>query len=935
MSQSSLSGILTFLFTDLENSTPLWEQHADLMQEISARHDQLLRSAFEAHGGRIVKTTGDGFHVAFESPANGIVAALTGQQAIAAEAWPEEIGTLKVRMGLHAGESQAREGDFYGPEVNRAARVMGIGHGGQVLVSAAAAALLRGRLPDGAELIDLGLHRLKGLSEAEQIYQLSHPALEADFPPLQSSVSIPHNLPTQLTTFIGRRRELADVSQLLANNRLVTLTGPGGTGKTRLMLQSAGHLIDDFRDGVWLVELAPLIKAELVAEKAASVFGVRGQPDRTLAESLALFLRRKATLLLFDNAEHLIQASADLVDHLLTACPQVKILVTSREPLSIPGEMIFQVPALSLPAQGVVAEADLEASEAALLFIERARAVHPDFKLTADSVLAVAEIIRQLDGIPLALELAAARMRVMTAEQIAARLNDRFRLLVSGRRTALPRQQTLQTLIDWSWNLLEEREQVLLRRLSLFSGGWILEDAQRVTSDAQLDEFDVLDGLDGLVNKSLVTAEPLANGTVRFNLLETIRQYARERLVESGEAEAFSGRHAAYFAGLVREADTAKTQEETMAWIERLVGDTDNFRAAFDWLEIHDPLLSLSTAGKLMILGLQGFWQGFWSFSPSQARRWLERAIEIGRKLEVREEHQQERRKHLAIALSALAINYFALGRHEEGAAAGAEAVSILRPFGESQDLAYALGSFAFNLSFLGRLDEAFESGQEAREIARLQGGGVALSLALASLGMSAMMRGDYEKTHEYLTEGKAALKELGSSGVGPQVLVLEGQLLALTGDLERAEAIYREAAERFEALREPTQTAITRSELAHTLRGQGKWEQALPLYRETILYFQDMGHEPAVANQLECFAYIAIAQEEPAKAARLLGAAQAIRERTKNPINLPWEKAEFDQAMQQLGQTLGGAGRDAAFTEGRSMTLDEAVAFARAGTAG
>jgi predicted ATPase/class 3 adenylate cyclase len=599
MSKAPLSGILTFLFTDLEGSTSLWEQYPELMQTVSARHDELLRAVFEGNGGRVVKTTGDGFHVVFASPADGIAAALAGQQAIATEVWPVEVGSIKVRMGLHAGEGQAREGDYYGPDLNRAARVMGIGHGGQVLVSGTTAALLRGRLPDGAELIDLGPHRLKGLSDLEQVYQLVHSSLETEFPPLQSSVSIPHNLPTQLTTFIGRTRELKEVKRLIESNRLLTLLGPGGTGKTRLMLQAASDLVERFPDGVWLVELAPLTNPELVTEKTAGVLGVRGLPDRSLSDSLAVYLRRKEILLLLDNAEHLIQTSAELAERLLMLCPQLKILTTSREPLSIGGEAAFQVPSLSLPAENVMTEAELEASEAVQLFLERARAVRPDFELTTSNVPAVAEIVRQLDGIPLALELAAARLRVMSAEQIAARLNDRFRLLVGGRRTALPRQQTLQALIDWSWNLLEESEQVLLRRLSVFSGGWTLEDAQQVASDAQLDEFAILDNLEALVEKSLVATGSLPDGGDRFHLLESIRQYARERLSEADEDDALGARHATYFVGLVREAEAANTQTETVLWIKRLVQETDNFRATFNWLENHDPMLFAGTRHRV------------------------------------------------------------------------------------------------------------------------------------------------------------------------------------------------------------------------------------------------------------------------------------------------------------------------------------------------
>jgi predicted ATPase/class 3 adenylate cyclase len=928
MSETPLSGILTFLFTDLENSTVLWDRYPNLMQEVSARHDHLLRRAFETHRGRVVKTTGDGFHVVFESPADGIAAALAGQEAIAAEEWPAEIGTLRARMGLHCGESKARDSDYYGTELNRAARVMGIAHGGQVLVSNAAAGLLRGRLPDGAALIDLGLQRLKGLSDPERVYQLTHPGLETDFPPLQSSLSNPHNLPTQLTSFIGRAMELQEVKRSLESNRLLTLLGPGGTGKTRLMLQTASELVEQFPDGVWLVELAPHTSPELVVEKTAEVLGVRGQADRPLVDALVLYLRHKETLLLFDNVEHLILASAELAEHLLGACPGVKILVTSREALSIDGETTFRVPSLSLPAADVARAAELETAEAAQLFLERARAVQPDFKLNAGNVAAVAEIVRRLDGIPLALELAAARLKVMPAEGIAARLNDRFRLLVGGRRTALPRQQTLQALIDWSWNLLEDSEQILLRRLSVFSGGWILEDAQQVAGDAPLDEFAVLDNLEALVDKSLVATGSLLDGSGRFQLLESIRQYAQDRLSEAGEDETIGKRHAAYFAGLVRDTEAADTQVETLAWIKRLVRETDNFRAAFNWMEKHDPRQFLESAGKLILLD----GQGFWSFSPPQARRWLERAIEIGRTAEAPEEMVQEYQLHLGLALGAMSSINFFLGRHEEGATAGAKALSILRQLGESRYLAFLIGIYAYNLNYLGRWSEAFEAGQEARELARAQKDWVALSIALAVLGLSTLMSGEIEKVYEYLRAGKAVIQELGSSWVGLTILMMEGRLFVISGDLESAESIYREANDGFQGYGEPAQMNITRSELAHTLRRQGKWEQALPLYRETILYFRDRGHEPAVANQLECFAYIAIAQEEPEKAGRLLGAAQAIRERRHNPIHLPWETADYENAVKQLSEMLGGAGRDAAIDEGRSLTLDAAVSLARTG---
>ncbi len=469
---------VTFLFTDLEDSTPLWENHPDVMQELAARHDALLRAAIEAHRGQVVKTTGDGFHAAFEASSDAVAAALAGQQALLAETWPAETGPLRVRMGLHTGESRPRAGDYYGSEVNRAARIMGIAHGGQVLLSEATAALLRSARIAQLSLSDLGEHRLRGLAVAERIFQVHHPALPADFPPLKSLSVYKHNLPVQLSTFVGRGKELADVQRLLKETRLLTLLGPGGTGKTRLMLESAEELVGEFTDGIWLVELAPLIDPDLIPERVAAALSVQEQPGRPMNETLVDFLRRKQLLLLLDNVEHLVRESAEVAEHLLTHCPKLKILVTGREALFIPGEVTLQIPSLSLPSDnGSSTLEEIRASEGVQLFLARAQEFHPDFVLDQANAAQIADIVRRLDGIPLALELATARLRMLSVDQIARRLDDRFRLLTGGRRTALPRQQTLQALIDWSWNLLDEKERQLLQRLSVFSGGWTLNAA--------------------------------------------------------------------------------------------------------------------------------------------------------------------------------------------------------------------------------------------------------------------------------------------------------------------------------------------------------------------------------------------------------------------------------------------------------------------------
>ena len=480
------TGTVTFLFTDIEGSTKLWEQYPEAMKTALARHDEILKQTIEGHHGHIIKTTGDGIHAAFETAHDGVSAALHVQQAVAAEKWEEiKPHKIKVRIGLHTGEAEFRAGDYYGSTLNRAARLMSIGHGGQTLLSSTAADLVYDQLPEGASVRDLGKVRLKDLVRPEHVFQLTHPDLSAEFPPLNSFDSHPNNLPIQLTSFIGRERELAEAKSQLASARLLTLIGPGGTGKTRLALQIGAEMLPDFADGVWLAELAPLADPVLVLPTVASLLGLREQPDMPLNELLIDFLRDKELLLILDNCEHLLESCSKLADQLLHVCANLKIIGSSREPLGIAGETVYRVPSLSVSKPDEVKSETLIKSESAQLFIERALAANPKFNVSDKNALSVAQICRRLDGIPLALELAAARVASLSVEQIAARLDDRFRLLTGGSRNALPRQQTLRALIDWSYDLLSDDERALMRRLSVFSGGWTLEAAESIRLPAR------------------------------------------------------------------------------------------------------------------------------------------------------------------------------------------------------------------------------------------------------------------------------------------------------------------------------------------------------------------------------------------------------------------------------------------------------------------
>ena len=586
------SGTVTFLFTDIEGSTRLWETYPGVMKAALARHDALLRTLIEANNGRVIKTTGDGLHAAFASAADGVGAVVATQRALLAEAWPEPV-SLRVRMGLHTGEAELRDGDYFGPALNRAARLMAVGAGGQILVSQATAGLLQDRLPAGVSLADLGEHRLKDLVHPEHVFQVVAPDLPNEFPPLKSLTTLPHNLPVQLTSFIGRDKEIAGVRRLLGGTRLLTLTGPGGAGKTRLSLQVAAEVLTEYADGAWLVELAPLADPSYLAPALAAVFNLREMPGRSLAVVVADYLAAKTLLLVLDNCEHMIEACARLADDLLHACPHLKILASSREGLGLAGETTYRVPSLVLPDAGPATPASLATSEAVRLFVERAQAAQPYFALTAGNAAAVAAICRRLDGIPLALELAAARVKLLSADQIASRLDDRFRLLVGGSRTALPRQQTLRALIDWSYDLLPPDECRLLRQLSVFAGGWTLEAAE-----AMGEGIDVLDVLAQLVNKSLVLVDEQGD-EARYRLLETIRQYAREKLLEAGESEGARNRHLAFFLHFAETSEPKLLGRDMIDILDQWELEQDNLRAAMEWALETDPLAALRLAAAL------------------------------------------------------------------------------------------------------------------------------------------------------------------------------------------------------------------------------------------------------------------------------------------------------------------------------------------------
>ena len=615
------SGTVTFLFTDLEGSTERWETQREAMKSAVARHDALVRAAIERHRGYVFKTVGDAFCAAFDTPLDAVRAAIDLQVALAKEDFSAVDG-LRARAGLHTGYADERDGDYFGPAVNRVARLMSIGHGGQVLLSAATRELVHEDLPASASLTDLGRHRLKDLAHTEHVWQLNVVDMPNAFPPLKSLDLLPNNLPIQPTSFRGREHDLEKVKSLLAEHTLVTLFGAGGVGKTRLAVQAGGDLLDQYPDGVWLAELATITDPKLVTSVIAKVLGMSQPESYRVNDTIPQWLRRKQTLLIIDNCEHVVEAVAELVDSICHTCPSARVLATSRQPLGIGGEAVYRLPSLAVPGTiGRLRAEDAAQYGAVALFVDRAALADARFTLTDDSAPVVVEICRRLDGIPLAIELAAARAKVLSLSNLAHRLNERFKILTAGSRTALPRQKTLGALIDWSYDLLSTREQTLFDRVSIFAGTFTLDTATFVCAGNGIDEIDVLDLIASLVDKSLLVADTTGDHE-RYRLLESTREYGLEKLTLRGEREPLARRYAERFLGVALEADRKLDSMPLSEWLARLDPDVENFRAVLEWAldQRRDAALGGAVAGALEMF----WWHGG---LEAEGRRWIEMAL--------------------------------------------------------------------------------------------------------------------------------------------------------------------------------------------------------------------------------------------------------------------------------------------------------------------
>jgi predicted ATPase/class 3 adenylate cyclase len=854
---------LTIVLTDVEGSTHLWEAHHEAMARALAAHDRLVSQVVASHGGRLVKAKGEGdssFSV-FTSPAQAVAAALELQRALAAEPWPLP-APLAVRIAVHAGEVQEREADFYGPVVNRCARLRAIGHGGQVLLSAPVAELMREDLPKGAYLRELGLHRLKDLAAPERVFQLCHPELRVEFPPLNSLEARPNNLSVQLTSFIGRDTELAGLRQQLMAHRLVTLTGIGGCGKTRLAVQAAADAVDAYPDGVWLVELAPLSEPSLVEQQLATVLGIReaaATAGRTLTDRLVDHLASRRTLVLLDNCEHLVAACAGLAARLVGACRELTVLATSREPLGVAGEVTFGVPPLAVDS---LDPAEVGSIEAVRLFVDRARLADPNFVLTAENAPAVASICRRLDGIPLAIELAAARIRSLSPQQLDARLGDRFRLLAGGARTSLPRHQTLRAAIEWSHRLLSGLEQVLFRRLAVFAGGCMLEAAEQVCADGDLD---VLLVVLALVDKSLLVHEP-AQG--RYRMLETIRQFAWDKLAEADELEGLRGRHRDWCLALAEAADF--NGPAATAWLARLAVEQDNFRVALEW----DGPTGDDGAKRLRLGGaLREFW---WSQAqPGEGRHWLERALAAG--------------PDAPAAPRATALLGAGLLAVEQGDAAAAR-------------------------TFLRQGHALYEQLGDRRGVAQ----------ALVGLGETAMMQEHYQQARPLLEQAAREARAAGDQPLAALALNFVGNGLYLQGDWTAARSVFGQVRAGFQAIGNPHGVAVATIQTGLCALEGGDQHEARSLVREGLQLARELDFRWGELYALDGAALMAARTRSWEVAATLLGATELLREASPAP-----QLGVREAGIAAVKVALDPVTLSALWDKGRAMPLDQAIAYA------
>ena len=944
-------GTVTLLFTDIEGSTRLLqrvgEHYADVLQ--TCRH--ILREAFQQYHGHEVDTQGDAFFVAFARASDAVSAAVTAQRALASHAFPEGV-TVRVRMGLHTGEPQRTAEGYVGLDVHHAARVISVGHGGQVVLSRTTRDLIEHTLPEGVSLRDLGQHRLKDLQHPSHLFQLVIANLPADFPPLFTLDSHPHNLPIQPTTFIGREREVATVQRLLEREdvRLLTLTGPGGSGKTRLGLQVAAELIDHFADGVYFVDLAPISDPDLVVPTIAQTLAVKESGTRPMLELLQAFLQEKLLLLVLDNFEQVVSAAPRLSD-LLAHCPLLTLLVTSRHVLRLSAEHEFAVPPLSLPDLKHLPDlVNLSQYEAVALFIERAQAARSEFQVSNATAPAVAEICARLDGLPLAIELAAARIKLLPPQALLARLGQRLAVLTGGVRDAPARQHTLRSTIDWSYQFLDVAEQQLFRRLAVFIGGCTLEAAEAVCSEGGAGARSLLDGVASLMDKSLLRQTEQEGAEPRLVMLETIREYAWECLSASGEMESIRKVHAAYYTQLAEEAAPKLTSAEQGLWFTQLERENPNLRAALQW--------ALERKEAELVLRLSTALSYFWLISDllNEGCEWLEQVLAASGEMDA---------SVRAKVLQGFGLLLLNRGDYKQAERRIEESVALYRELGDTISMARSQRYLALVLLSYGQCRRAILLFEECLTHYHAGADAWNRAMVLSHLADVYCWQGEYGKARPYAEESLAYFRETGdhvsliealihwakglfnshenmaavhalleeyrtlAQGVSwnkGMALSLMAEVALREGDIDSARVLIEEdvAFESVMGFRPDLAEALVVWGRVSAAHGDDAAAQAH--YEESLALASEMGTKLVLPAGLEGLASAVAAKGELSRAARLWGAAHVLRDSMGTPLP-PVYRGEYERSVTSARTQLGEQAFATAWAEGRDMTPEQAIA--------
>ncbi|MCX6380393.1 MAG: tetratricopeptide repeat protein [Armatimonadetes bacterium] len=946
------TGTITFLFADVENNAQLWENYPEAMQHAVSRLDSIISHNVSTFNGSLVKPRGEGesLMVVFKTPLSALKATCAIQSDCISEPWGENT-LLRLRCALYTGEAELRDGDYFGTVVNRAARLRAITHPGQVVLGETTYQEVVTCLPSDFQLKDLGIHRLKDLETPEHIWQLLHPGLPEEFPRLLSTQL--HNLPPPSTNFVGREHVLAEIREHLSGAQLLTLTGTGGCGKTRLSLQVAQEWLDRTRDGVWFIELAPIANPSLVPRTVAQVLGIKDQPGKSVTDTVLDALSRSNVILMLDNCEHLIEACVLFVRQIVNQCPQVRILASSREPLGLVGEIVYRVPSLSVPKLNAPLE-EAQQSEAVALFHDRAVQQDPNFQLSRENIASVVQICHRLDGIPLAIELAAARIRSLEAQVIATRLDNRFRLLSGGSRTSLPRQQTLRALIDWSYDLLHEEERSLLCRTSVFTGGWTLEAMEQVCSGDDILPEEIKPLLSSLIDKSLVMPDE-RDGKTRYRLLETVRQYGLDKLMERGEGILLRERHRDHYLQLsVKSAPLLLGSEQATA-LYSLEAEHDNIRRALEWClgdmegahqslqfganlwrfwmmhahlfegraylkealeQVSADRASPDFANTLIGAGVLAWCQG----DPEEASEYLKESLQLLRALG---DKQGE-----ASALNNLGLVVMEQGEYTVARQLHEEALAIRRAIQHEGGIHVSLNNLGNLAFFTGDYPNAWRYYQESLELRRRMGDKQNMSHSLYNMGLVAERQERNEEACRLIEESLALRRDIDDRHTIGFSLNALGDLALARGDYNTSARYLQESVHLFETVGDKRGLAEVWITLGNLALAQKHEQAALASYRESLIYLRTLNNKWSIARILDSFFNLYVAQQNWLVAVPIAAHTLFMRHSMGAPRS-EREENDFTQKLAEVQKNLSTEEFQHLSEQGRLMSMEHILDFA------